>query len=137
MDVDRRVDPRTDLDYSLRNLLRARARHHGYVVAVLTTHDGLLLAASPPEGAPEGGDGEERVQASRLAERAAAHASTGTPLHDAGAVRLVGQRFDVDGQPLVLAIVRPIAPSDHDEPALTDMAGRIRAILGERRAQAA
>jgi hypothetical protein len=130
MDLDRRVDSRTDLDYSLRNLLQTRARRHEYLVAVLTTNDGLVLAAS--------GTGNDR-----LAAQAAAHASIDAPLADpAGGVRLVNKRFDVDGQPLLLAVLRPGTPSSSsaaapgDDSVLTDMARRVQAILGERRLRA-
>lgn len=123
MTDERRQDPRTDVAFSLTNLLRVRARRHAFDLAVLSTDEGVLMATSR--------DGN-------IAERAAAHASALGPTSrwgEDGARTLVGRRLDVDGRPVLLAVVR--RDERAEDPALDDLADRVRAILQEHRLRAA
>lgn len=122
-DDERRQDPRTDASFSLTNLLRVRARRHAFDLAVVSTDEGVLMATS---------------RAGNVAERAAAHASALGPTSswgDDGKKTLVGRRLDVDGRPVLLAVVR--RDGGTEDPVLDDLADRVKAILHEHRARLA
>lgn len=118
--INRRLDPRTDRRFSLRNLLNLRSNAHDLSLAVVGTRDGVLMAGSREDG---------------TAERALAHASAelggricfSTEGQRTGG-RLAGMRLVVDGEPVVLAIMdRAQRPLDG---VLEEMADRIKCILG-------
>ena len=69
---DRRLDPRTDARFSLRNLLRLRSLRDRLPLAVLSTADGVLMAGSRED---------------RPAMRAAAHAALALARGQAAEIR--------------------------------------------------
>ena len=125
---ERRIDPRTDPSFSLRNLLRTRAARERYSVAVVGTADGELMAGS---------------QEDRPAWRVVAHAATalfreGSPgdrferAARTRSARLTGVRFEARGRPPCLAVVEDPQHASGGgalEPALADMVRRVQAIL--------
>jgi hypothetical protein len=121
--IERRLDPRTDPSHSLRNLLKVRSDRHALALALLLTHDGILMA-----GSKEG----------RLAERMAAHAAQELFTGPADRINVRGRRtgaalsalrFTSRGRPLALAILSEDRPLDRQE--LEDMASRVGRILQE------
>ena len=102
---ERRIDPRTDPSFSLRNLLRTRAARERYSVAVVGTADGELMAGS---------------QEDRPAWRVVAHAATalfreGSP----------GDRFEREG----LAVLKS-ASRERSDVSHRDASGLARAARG-------
>lgn len=124
---ERRLDPRTDPQYSLRNLLRIRAEREGLEIAVISTAEGLLMAGS-----------HEGRAAQRIAAEAALLVRASGSIERLGAktgAAMRAIRFDSRGRALCLAVLRTQAAAE--EADLEGMAGRVRKILAEAEARAA
>lgn len=115
--IERRRDSRLDPVFSLNNLLRTRAERLACAIAAVGTEDGLVMAASQP---------------GRIADEAVARASLAVRSLWSGPA-LVTRRVDIDGVALLLTLV---TQRDPGEPALADLADRVRSIMRERRATA-
>lgn len=118
---ERRQDPRTDPQFSLRNLLRIRAERERLDIAVVSTVEGLLMAGS-----------HEGRAAQRIAAEAALLVRGGDSVERRGAktgAAMRAIRFDSRGRTLCLAVLRTQAAAE--EADLLGMAGRIRKILAE------
>jgi len=121
--TERRMDPRTDPQYSLRNLLRIRAQRQQLELAIVSTEDGILMAGN---------------QEGRAAERVAAEAA----LMVRGEIRaersgkrsaatMKALRFASRGRSLCLAVLRTQAVAERDTRSLNEMADAILRILSE------
>lgn len=117
---ERRRDSRANPHFSLRNLFSTRAQRDRFSLAVLGTHEGVLMAGS---------------QEDRAAQRCVAHAAD--QLAAAGRFacegrrtggRLSGLRMEVGGKPLVLAVL-DAQPRARGEGMLNELAARVRSIL--------
>lgn len=124
---ERRLDPRTDTAFSLRNLLRVRAVRYGLALAVLSTAEGVLMAGSAEDRAAE------RVAAHVATELRAEHYDRVARAGQRTGAQLNGLRFSWEGRPLVLAVLAADGGPATDE-VLDELAARVGAILGERRA---
>ena len=135
---ERRLDPRTDPTYSLRNLLRVRAARHDLALVVVSTTDGLVMASSR-DGAPEAGG-------RRAVERAAAHASDAARTQprvearwtdSAPWQRLRARRVDAAGRAVLVSVVGAPPPAGDVADPVDDLAARVASILSERALQVA
>ncbi len=135
---ERRLDPRTDPTYSLRNLLRVRAARHDLALVVVSTADGFVMASSH-DGAPES-------TGRRAAERAAAHASDAARKEprvetrwtdSAPWQRLHARRVDAAGRAVLVSVVGAPNPTGGVADPVDDLAARVASILSERVCQAA
>jgi hypothetical protein len=122
---ERRRDPRTSKPYSLRNLLRTRAESEGFLLAVVATHEGHVMASSRDMTDDQGA-------------RIAAHASKelfgggGCPSFTRASsawpsVRLLALRIEVDGQPALVAVLVPTEAVS----SLQELATAVQRILRE------
>lgn len=132
---ERRLDPRTDACFSLRNLLRVRSAQNDYAFAVLGTAEGMVMAGSKVDTAAEQAAAEASYQLFRQAKqhpygRYSISAPTG---------RLSAIRFEVDGRPLLLAVLdrEGLQPEQRDEFVLDQLADRVQCILEESSQRAA
>lgn len=92
--VNRRVDPRTDRLYSLRNLLRTKAEKFNWPLMALGTNEDVLIAAST-----EGDNASEALLRASRSGRLPRFTSEGeAPSHSS-------LRFEVGDQELVLVAV--------------------------------
>lgn len=128
---DRRLDPRTDASFSLKNLLRLRTARNDYALTVVGTPDGYVMAGS------RGGDPAEETAAQASLELfvRAEEAPFGRVSRRTPSGRLSGMRFEVEGRPLFVALVDQTGqPREHEDDHYLDaIAERIQAILVEQR----
>lgn len=121
MTTERRMDPRTDPQFSLRNLLRIRCARQRMDLAVVSTQDGVLMA----------GNSEGRA-AQRVAAEAAlmVRGETRVDRHARrSAARLQALRFDSEGRELCLAVLRTQSGAERDTRVMEDMAAAVLRIL--------
>ena len=121
--TERRMDPRTDPQFSLRNLLRLRALRQSLDLAVVSTEDGIVMA-----GNHEG----------RAAQRIAAEATLlirGQDQIERSAPRtgatMKAVRFDSRGRSLCLSVLRSQASAERDTQSLDEIAAAVLRILSE------
>lgn len=119
--TNRRIDPRNNARFSLKNLLSIRALRERFALAVVGTAQGVLMAGS---------------QEDRAAERVAAHASAALSDQTGPSrfvrsgsrdVSLSGLRFKAGGHSLCLAVLQPGGAAS--DASLDAIAARVRAIL--------
>jgi len=126
---ERRLDPRDDASFSLRNLLRVRSAQNDYTLAVLGTADGMVMAGS-----------KVNQDAARAAAEASYELFLQAKLHPYGRYtsrvdgsRISAIRFEVEGRPLLLAVLdgEGLQPEQRDEFVLDQLAHRVQSILEE------
>lgn len=121
--TERRIDPRTDPQFSLRNLLRIRAQRQHLDLAIVSTEDGILMA-----GNHEGRAAERVAAEAALMVRGEAQAER---RGKRSAATMKAVRFDSRGRSLCLAVLRTQAGAERDTRSLNDMADAILRILSE------
>lgn len=121
--TERRMDPRTDPQFSLRNLLRIRAQRQRLDLAVVSTEDGILMAGN-----------QEGRAAERVAAEAALMVRNEEQAERSGkrsAAKMKAVRFASRGRSLCLAVLRTQASAERDTRSLSEMADAVLRILGE------
>lgn len=121
--TERRMDPRTDPQFSLRNLLRIRATRQDLDLAVVSTDDGILMA-----GNQEGRAAQRIAAEAALMVRSEGHAER---QGKRSAATMKALRFDSRGRSLCLAVLRTQASAERDTRSLDEMATAVLRILTE------
>ncbi|MEZ6189400.1 MAG: hypothetical protein R3F62_30910 [Planctomycetota bacterium] len=126
---ERRLDPRTDAAFSLRNLLRVRSAQNDYTLAVLGTSEGMVMAGSKLDDAAARAAAEASYELFRQAQQ---H-PYGRYTSKVGSSRLSAIRFEVEGRALLLAVLdrEGLQPEQRDEFVLDQLADRVQSILEE------
>ena len=126
--TERRMDPRTNPQYSLRNLLRIRAERQRLDLAVVFTEDGILMAGNQEGRAAErvAAEAALMVRGEERAERSGKRS----------AATMKAVRFASRGRSLCLAVLRTQASAERETGSLDDMTTAILRILSEAEARA-
>ncbi|MBL4849319.1 MAG: hypothetical protein JKY65_27650 [Planctomycetes bacterium] len=121
--TERRMDPRTDPQFSLRNLLRIRALRQRLDLAVVSTEDGIVMAGN---------------QEGRAAQRIAAEAALlvrGQERIERSSRRsgatMKAVRFSSRGRSLCLSVLKTQASAERDTQNLNEIAAAVLRILSE------